>query len=174
MAADAEAILLAIASTARTFLLSHWHRWHENWGPPAPSLPSQWTCVRSSLFLAQVLERQGIAAALCSGRPVDDDGFGLLTDHGWESHCWVEAEGFVIDITADQFDHAPVVVTPRGDPAYRSAAEEADQLAPTRAGRAAVADMWPSWCRDGTARELGCKAAPRRTGRSPTAPATPA
>ena len=32
---------------------------------------------------------------------------------GWSTHAWLELDGLVIDITADQFDQEPVVVTRR-------------------------------------------------------------
>lgn len=94
--------------------------------------------MRSSLLLARALERQGFPATLRSGH--------LLTGDGWVSHAWVEAAGSIIDVTADQFGHAPVVITPADNPVYRRARDEADQLTPTRAGIAAVEEIWPSWC----------------------------
>jgi len=150
--AEVQNMLLATATTVRTFLLPHWRRWHEAWGPPAPTMLSQWTCVRSSLLLVRALERQGIPVALRSGQPVveaaNDAGgnYGLLTVGGWAGHAWVEAAGFVIDITADQFGHAPVLVTSVDDPAYRHADEGPHQLKPTLAGVAAVDEIWTSWC----------------------------
>ena len=150
--ADVQNMLLATATAARTFLLPHWRRWHEAWGPPAPTILSQWTCVRSSLLLGRALERQGIPVALRSGQPVVEPAsnaggdYGLLTVAGWASHAWVEAAGFVIDITADQFGHAPVVVASVDDPAYRHADGGPNQLKPTLAGVAAVDEIWPSWC----------------------------
>jgi len=136
--ADVGRMLLTVATAARAFLLSRWRGWHQAWGPPAPNTLSQWTCVRSSLLLARALERQGFPATLQSGH--------LSTDDGWVSHAWVEAAGLIIDITADQFGHAPVVITAAHDPAYRKGAGEADRLTPTLAGIAAVEEIWPSWC----------------------------
>lgn len=142
---DAQSRLLAVASTARTFLLSHWPRWHEAWGPPAPLVLSQWTCVRSSLLLLKALEWWGVRATLRSGHPHNNRRYGLLTVKGWVSHAWVEADGFVADITADQFGHPPVVVIPVDNPIYRGADEETYRLRPTRAGIVAVNEIWPSW-----------------------------
>lgn len=144
--ADARQMLLEIATAARSFLVPHWERWHVAWGPPAPSRPSQWTCVRSSLLLVRALNNRGVHAAFRSGQPVDGQRCGLLTAHGWAGHAWAEADGFIIDITADQFGHAPVIVTPIYDPAYRQAEDQAYQLSPTRAGIAAVEEIWPAWC----------------------------
>lgn len=145
--------LHAIATDIRTFLLPHWRLWHRAWGPPAPSTPSQWTCVRSSLFVVRAVERHGVPAAFCSGQPRDGEAradarpAGLSTGDGWVSHAWVETAGWIIDITADQFGHAPVIVTSVDDPTYRRADDEAYRLMPTRAGLAAVEKIWPCWCR---------------------------
>ncbi len=150
--ADVQMMLLAVATTARTFLLPHWSRWHHLWGPPRPAMVSQWTCVRSSMFLMRALHRCGIAARLQSGQPpkeaagVAGQDCGLFTTAGWTGHAWVEANGFVIDITADQFGHAPVIVSPASDPTYRPAQDEAYALTVTKNGIAAIDEIWPSWC----------------------------
>jgi hypothetical protein len=150
--ADVEAMLLALATTARTFLMPHWHRWHEQWGPPPPAMVSQWTCVRSSLFLVRVLEGHGIAAVLRSGQPRNRNTGGIDACYGrfvagcWVSHAWVEANGFIVDVTADQFGAAPVIVTETGDAAYRAADDDAYLLPPTLAAHAAAEDIWPIWC----------------------------
>lgn len=164
-------MLRSLAVTARSFLLPHWSRWHQLWGPPAPLVKSQWTCVRSSMFLAKVLQDQGIKAVLQSGQaPSASSGItaeecGLLTVDGWMGHAWVEANGFIIDITADQFGHAPVVVKSAGDPAYRPARDERYRIAPTKTNAAAVNEIWPLWRKhierrhqplDNTSLRLGC------------------
>ncbi|MGU3314554.1 hypothetical protein ACLBWH_03315 [Sphingomonas sp. M6A6_1c] len=146
-------MLLAFATTARTFLVPHWHQWHEQWGPPMPVTASQWTCVRSNLFLTRVLDRYGIAAVLRSGQPrnrntgIIDACYGLFVADCWESHAWIEADGFIVDVTADQFGAAPVIVTAAGDGAYRAADDDAHLLPPTPAAHAAIDDIWPIWCR---------------------------
>lgn len=71
---------------------------------------------------------------------------GLLTAAGWMGHAWVEANGCVIDITADQFGHAPVIVARASDHRYRPAQDDAHRLIPTKAGIAAIDEIWPSWC----------------------------
>jgi len=145
-------MLLAVATTARTFLLPHWSRWHHLWGPPPPAISYQWTCVRSSVFLVKALHRCGIEARLQSGQPpkkapgVAGEDCGLFTAEGWVGHAWVEASGFVVDITADQFGHAPVVVLPAADTTYRPAQDEAYTLMATKNGMAAIDEIWPSWC----------------------------
>ena len=146
---DTQAMLVDVATSARSFLLPHWYRWHRAWGPPFPSAPSRWTCVRSSLFLLNVLRQCGVTATIQSGQAretspgsVGED-CGLLTPIGWAGHAWVEADRFVVDITADQFGQPPVVITSSDDPAYRPARDPANRLAPTASGIAAVAEIWP-------------------------------
>ncbi|MDZ7282143.1 lasso peptide biosynthesis protein [Sphingomonas sanguinis] len=144
------ASLMDIAVGVRSFLLPHWHRWHALWGPPEPATPSQWTCMRSSLLLARVFERCGIRAVIRSGRsrydadcvPMDR---GLFAAGTWESHAWIEVAGFVVDITADQFGHAPVVMTSACNPTYRAADDQRYQLPQTPAALAAVDAIWPLW-----------------------------
>jgi hypothetical protein len=84
---------------------------------------------------------------------------GVFTADGWEGHAWVEANGYVIDITADQFGHAPIIVTPASDPAYRPALNAEHRLTPTRSGIAAIDKIWPLWCSyvDQQGPLLGCK-----------------
>ncbi len=140
--------LLTRATAIGAFLLPHWRCWHQAWGPPDPVTPSQWTCLRSGMLLAIACERDGIPATLRSGRPRRapmghaDARHGLMTVDGWVGHAWVEAENFVIDVTADQFGHAPVVVTPAEDRAYRSAEERTCQLSRLR-------PALPPWKRSG-------------------------
>ena len=118
-----------------------------------PATASQWTCVRSSLFLRRVLDRYGIAAELRSGQPRNrhtggvDGHYGLFVAGRWVSHAWVEADGFILDVTADQFGAAPVIVTETDAAAYRAADDYAYLLSPTPAAYAAVEDIWSIWCR---------------------------
>ncbi len=145
-------MLLAVATAARTFLLPHWSRWHDLWGPPPPAVASQWTCVRSSLFLVMALDRFGIEARLQSGQPPEiptgntGEDCGVCTDGGWVGHAWVEANDFVVDITADQFGHSPVIVISTSDATYRPARDEAYMLTPSKNSRAAIDEIWPAWC----------------------------
>ncbi len=145
-------MLFAVATTARTFLIPHWSRWHQAWGAPPPTVAAQWTCVRSSMFLMKALHRCGVEARLQSGQPpkqapgIVNEDCGLFTAGGWMGHAWVEANGFVIDITADQFGHPPVIVAPISDPTYRPARHEANRLTPTRNGMVAIQEIWHSWC----------------------------
>lgn len=94
----------------------------------------------------------GVDATYQSGRPVSVapnepiSAVGTLTASGWVSHAWVEAEGCLIDITADQFGQAPVILSLIDNPAYRKGDRTECQLSPTPAGVAAVDEIWPAWC----------------------------
>ncbi|KQN74521.1 hypothetical protein ASE91_01895 [Sphingomonas sp. Leaf62] len=93
-------------------------------GGPLPSPPSRYTRVRSSLLVVRLLAEQGIVGVLRSGIPPADErkpasaSFGFRAVGGWESHAWVEACGFIVEIIADQFGDAPVIVVPAHDRRY--------------------------------------------------------
>ncbi|MEJ6002751.1 hypothetical protein [Paucibacter soli] len=78
---------------------------------------AQGACLYASILVASTLNRFGIARARVRG----GDGavqLGARDSRGqWNGHYWVEAEieghgHFVVDITADQFGHEPVVILP--------------------------------------------------------------
>lgn len=71
---------------------------------------------------------------------------GLFTADGWMGHAWVEANEFLVDITADQFGHAPVIVSPASNPTYRPARDEANTLTATKNAAVAIDEIWPLWC----------------------------
>ncbi len=71
--------------------------------------------------------------------------YGFFTGDDWTSHAWVEVADIVVDITADQFGHAPVTITSVQDPAYRASKDQRYQLRPTPAAMAAVDEIWPLW-----------------------------
>lgn len=64
-----ESTLLEVATAARRFIEPIWLEWHRAWGGDLPAIASQWTCGRSSLFLARVLIAQGLDAHWASGAP---------------------------------------------------------------------------------------------------------
>jgi hypothetical protein len=40
---------------------------------------------------------------------------------GWQGHYWLQSsDGLIIDITAEQFGHAPVIITSSDDPRYHA------------------------------------------------------
>ncbi|CAM5776792.1 hypothetical protein LMIY3S_05711 [Labrys miyagiensis] len=146
-----QAQLVIIAGAVRRFLEPAWLEWHRAWGE-MPSVSSRWTSTRSSAFLQKVLQEDfGLAATWRSGTPrllpdgPDDCPYGFQTTQGWESHAWVEAGGWIIDVTLDQYGAEPVVVTPATDMRY-SAGTGSSALPEFSAGRSqALAALWPKW-----------------------------
>ena len=75
------------------------------------------SCLYGSYLLSKMLEQflPGCSAAIRGGDGCGDGGY-LDVQGVWHGHYWVEAttlEGcFVVDVTADQFGAAPVVVLP--------------------------------------------------------------
>ncbi len=130
-------------------------------GPEAAGVPaSAGMCGRSSLTLKHVLNRDfDIGASWASGTPPSGDrhgatGAGFLWLDKWVGHAWVETEGgLIIDITADQFGGAPVIVTPAHDPRYRANEETATE--DYRAIREQVSEeAWRGWLASGERAEL--------------------
>ena len=133
-------VLLSFAATeVRQFLTGEWPRWHQERGNPVPKILSAATCGRSSAFLQRVItEDCGLPATIGCGT------FGLLKKHDWISHFWVECDGWIVDVTADQFKAAAVIVTTSDDPRYHKIDDPA--LAFYRQERAlAAARSWPRW-----------------------------
>ncbi|KQM21217.1 hypothetical protein ASE73_05990 [Sphingomonas sp. Leaf24] len=146
--------LFRLASVARRFVAPVWPAWHADWGVPSPL--SRYTCVRSGLFVVRLLAEQGIVGVLRSGVPLADErepasaSFGFRAAGEWESHAWVEAGGFVIDITADQFGDAPVIVLPVHDRRYAAGEGPTALPAPGPRSVKAVDIVWQAWtCRTG-------------------------
>ena len=111
-----------LARECRRFLEPHWAAWHSKAGSPEGRRTlSEGTCGRSSAFLCDLLKRQGFEAETVFGSPVECD-CGFLTAEGWRGHGWVRvtAPDCIIDLTADQFGAAPVIVTASDDPRYRA------------------------------------------------------
>jgi hypothetical protein len=148
-----EADLWATARAVRAFLEPVWPEWHRAWGGDRPDVPSRWTCGRTSLFLQQVLaDDTGLEATWASGTPrhgpdqPEIGPFGFFTGDRWESHAWVEVERtWIVDLTADQFGAAPIIVTTIADPRYGKG--DGDTALPEfREARArAVAILRPRW-----------------------------
>lgn len=148
MSIDA-AELMAISNRARRFLEPYWLEWHSAWGSPALSRPSQWTCVRSSLFLCAVLRQADHPAHLASGVPSRQPGlerdFGYLSQRGWTSHAWVQVDRFLVDLTHDQFGGQGVIVVPTNDLRFEPGCDADTTLPVTTAGRQAVDLALRSW-----------------------------
>lgn len=111
--------LLVLAARVRAFLEPVWVEWHRARGGNLPVPLSRFTCGRSSLFLKRVLESD---AESWHARPQGH--FGFHTGNEWSSHAWVECGDLIIDITADQFGDAPIIVTEAPDPRYHKAVSD--------------------------------------------------
>lgn len=140
--ADREA-LTDLTQALRTFMPAIWHTWHAADGRQPPSPLSAGTCGRTSLLLTKILLAEGRNAAWRTGAASQARGF--FDGRRWRSHSWVECEGFILDITADQFGAPPVLVVGDDDRRYR--ASEADPALPDRQERreraaAAALALW--------------------------------
>lgn len=117
--------LEAIARKVRAFLEPRWADWHLREGSPNLKTPSQGACGRSSLFLRDVLRNEGFPAEFVAGSP-SEGVQGYRYGSVWLGHAWVECSGWILDLTADQFDDATVVVTRVGDGRYRAGLDTAE------------------------------------------------
>lgn len=143
--------LIAIAGAARAFMEPVWADWHRDGGGNCPPIPSQSTCGRTALFLQRALVEDGFCAHWANGIPrASEEGpqlgpFGFFDGASWRSHCWVKAEGWIVDITADQFGAAPVIVVPVTDPRYGE--RTFDAASPEHISRRIrqVDGLWPLW-----------------------------
>lgn len=145
------AVIRNLAAAARRFMEPIWLEWHSVRNGEAPITPSQWTCGRTSLFLARALTSEGFAASVASGAPrPSPDGpelgpFGFFTQTGWQGHAWVECDTFIIDVTADQFGAAPVLISDRHDRRYGKGDRDTALPEYILARHRAVDEIWPRW-----------------------------
>lgn len=125
----------AVAARVRVFLEPRWLEWRETRQRPAEATASGGMCRFTSVFLAKVLAAESDARwTVRGGSPVAEahqlqlrwergaprDG-GMLDAVGrWQAHYWVEdlAGSTLVDLTADQFGHEPVVISAPGDQRY--------------------------------------------------------
>jgi len=121
-----------VARKVRSFLEAHWTEWHETkkaerakWAdtPYEYAMPSERMCRFTVAFLAIVLRKEtGETWKIRGGSPWPPkypDGGMLSTSGNWEGHYWLERNGTIIDITADQFGYEPVLITSSTDPRYK-------------------------------------------------------
>ena len=80
-------------------------------------------------------------------------GFGFFAHDRWESHAWVQSCGWIIDITADQFEADEVIVVPLEDHRYRAGREDTALPSYVANRQKAVDDLLPYW----TARHCGLR-----------------
>jgi hypothetical protein len=81
------------------------------------SADSAGSCLYASVLLASLLNRYAIAEARVVGGGACEGIGAISADGNWHGHYWVEArlaagDVIVLDITADQFGHAPIRVLP--------------------------------------------------------------
>ncbi|MDP3403854.1 MAG: lasso peptide biosynthesis protein [Brevundimonas sp.] len=139
-------VILAIATDVRAFLEPVWREWHMVRGGELPTIASENTCGRSSLFLQRALIDTGFAAEWVSG--VSDrlnDPVGFFDGEIWRSHAWVQCEDLIVDITADQFGDRPVTVVGLHDDRYRKGPGDTALSEFVAARTEAVAAIWPRW-----------------------------
>ncbi|GAB5388674.1 MAG: hypothetical protein Alpg2KO_16420 [Alphaproteobacteria bacterium] len=131
------------ATEARQFLEARWPDWHRALGDAVPPVASAGTCARSAMFLARVLRQSGQSATVVHGtRP--DAAEGYFDGIRWHGHSWVSSGDYIIDITADQFGDAPVVICQSDDPRYR-AGEDTALPRFKRKRQTDVDALWQDW-----------------------------
>ncbi|MHC2107820.1 hypothetical protein [Methylobacterium sp. CM6246] len=134
-----------IVHAARVYLELHWPAWHARWGPPPPACASQWTCVRSSLFIQKSLAHANISAVIVSGVPTSRDRCGFFDGLTWNSHAWVRTNQTIVDVTADQFAAAAVIITAISDGRYQEGIGTEARLPVGTSPIRAVDAIWPTW-----------------------------
>lgn len=123
--------LLPIAQGYRKALELHWRQSHHSWGD-MPDILSENMCRYSCLYAQkQFLTEHQISTTIVIGRPARDDQgtprgcYGFLDQHKcYHDHAWLTTGNWIIDLTADQFKDAPVIIAPIGDTRYCSNPEQ--------------------------------------------------
>jgi hypothetical protein len=119
--------LIKLCWQARAFLEPRWLTLHQSWGEAQPTIPSQYMCRYSSIFIQKILNTYPNQSwQLVAGRPLSralegrpDGLFGFCTASGlFFDHCWVQSADLIVDLTADQFGAETVIITSVGDPRY--------------------------------------------------------
>ena len=132
--------LADIARDARAFLVPLWKQKHGRFKDVLPT-PAAGRCIESSVFFLTLLnEEYGIEGQYRYGRGRQREGF----RHGsvWKNHAWVETGPVITDLTPDQFDEPPIVVTPVQDPRYR---DNPKHSLPDEVIMATAENWWAKW-----------------------------
>lgn len=125
----------------RTHLEPCWRQFHEDYangvgrkGVPIPDPISSFTCRHTSAFILRRLVAAGVGdvapaggwmrhAYLPADKEITIEGNHEFDDAGfvWQPHFWLEHNGFIIDITKDQFgwDHSAITPIEEGQAIYR-------------------------------------------------------
>lgn len=119
----------------RRFLEPVWITTHKSWGDaPVPDPPSKYMCRYSCLFLQHLLRRHVFGQwRIELGRPPSPDlngtqqgNFGYHAKNGWHDHAWLVRDGVILDITADQYGDAPIIISSITSSKYNANLSEDD------------------------------------------------
>lgn len=139
--------LTQYASDTRAFLETVWPRWHKARGIQ-PSINSTGTCGRSSLFLQKVyLEELAINSNwVTGGANCGLAHSGYYDGADWNNHSWLEIENtHIVDITADQFGEAPILVLPITDPRFQKGTMDCAHPQAIKNRHNEVRQIWAEW-----------------------------
>jgi len=77
-------------------------------------------CRLTSAFLVLFFSARGDSVVVCGGEPCHNDAGGYLKPNGeWAGHYWIDLDGQVVDLTAEQFGGEKIVMTSPGFLPYR-------------------------------------------------------
>lgn len=115
---EIEAQVIAV----RAFLEPLWETWKIERNRDTSAPPSASMCRFTAIFLKPILEENtGRRWKIAGGYEWMGDNGGMIDPHGvWRSHYWLTDGETIVDITADQFGHHPVIVTDHQDVRYRA------------------------------------------------------
>jgi hypothetical protein len=83
--------------------------------------------------------------------------YGYFQDDEWQTHAWVLAGNWILDLTADQFGGPDVLIAAADDARYRCGVDDRTRLEPSARAMRAVDFLWTSWQRrveDGAGRDV--------------------
>lgn len=109
-------------TTIRAFLEISWEKWKIERLRDLTVPLSTGMCRFSSIFLHPILEdRTGRSWKMVGGETRDGDVGGMMDSNGeWQPHYWLTDGNMIVDVTADQFGHDPIILTDYADPRYRA------------------------------------------------------
>lgn len=134
------------ATLVRCFLEPIWLQWHEAIGS-IPPITSQGTCGRSSLFLQRVLADHGIASQwITGGNHCSHESSGFYANGTFHNHSWLLVEDdWIVDITADQFNEAPILIVPKTDGRYYAGQYDSASPIFIQKRHETVDNLWKDW-----------------------------
>lgn len=112
----------------RLFLATCWEWTHEVHyarsfprKDPRPTISSTYMCRHTSRMLLELLDEVDPGWKLAGGT------IKTLDERDAQPHWWIEKDGLIIDLTADQFGWEPITVVPTSDVRYQSLPEAASK-----------------------------------------------